>query len=76
MKRKVLFLSLVFAAVLTVYTAYAFIVTRGLKVYLISTRLGKALVSSWQITLLMALIFWIPVLVSLIKKVSSKILFS
>lgn len=72
MKRKVLAVSAVLAALLTAYTAYAYLATRGLRVYLIGTRLGGILASSWQITLLAALLLWIPGAAVLIRKVSGR----
>ena len=68
MKRKLFAITLVLALLTSVYTAYACLSTRGLRVYLMGTRLGTVLAASWQYTLLAAVVLWIPGIVVLLRR--------
>lgn len=69
MKRKLFVISLVLALLVSAYTAYACLSTRGLRVYLMGTQMGAVFAGTWQFTLLTAVILWIPVAIVLIRKV-------
>jgi len=69
MKRKLFAASLVLALLVSAYTAYACLSTRGLRVYLMGTGMGAVFTGTWQLTLLAAVILWIPGAVVLLRKV-------
>lgn len=69
MKRKLFAASLVLALLVSAYTAYACLSTRGLRVYLMGTGMGAVFTGTWQLTFLAAVILWIPGAVVLLRKV-------
>ena len=69
MKRKLFAISLVLALLASAYAAYACLSTRGIRVYLMGTRMGAVLAGTWQLALLAAVILWIPAAITLIRKV-------
>ena len=71
MKRKLFAATLLLALLVSAYTAYACWSTRGLRVYLMGTKMGAILAGSWQITLLAAVALWIPGIVVLIRKATN-----
>lgn len=71
MKRKLFAATLLLALLVSAYTAYACWSTRGLRVYLMGTKMGAILAGSWQITLLAAVALWIPGIVILIRKATN-----
>lgn len=71
MKRKLFAVTLVLALLVSAYTAWACYTTRGLRVYLMDTQLGSVFAGTWQLTLLAAVVLWIPGATVLIRKVSS-----
>ena len=70
MKRKLFIITLVLALLLSAYTAYACLSTRGLRVYLMGTQSGAILAGTWQFSLLAAIVLWIPGVVTLLRKAS------
>ena len=73
MKRKLFAISLVLALLASAYAAYACLSTRGIRVYLMGTRMGAVLAGTWQLALLAAVILWIPAAITLIRKVRSPV---
>lgn len=70
MKRKLFAAALVLALLTSAYTGYAYLSTRGLRIYLMGTRMGRILACSWQFALLAAIVFWIPGGVALVRKIA------
>lgn len=68
MKRKLFVIASVVALLLSAYTAYAYFTTRGLRIYLMGTRMGAVFAGTWQLTLLAAVLLWIPGAVVLLRK--------
>lgn len=58
------------ALLATGYTLYAFLSTRGVKIYLMDTQRGAFLASTWQIGLLIAVVLWLPWVFRLLRRVS------
>lgn len=67
MKRKLLAILSALAAMVTAYTVFACLSTRGVRVYLMGTRMGAVLAGSWQYTLLAAVVLWMPGAVVLVR---------
>lgn len=68
MKRKLFAAVLVLALLVSGYTLYAYLSTRGLRVYLMGTQMGAVLAGSWQFTFLAAVVLWSPGVVALVRK--------
>ena len=58
------------ALLATGYTLYAFLSTRGVKIYLMDTQRGAFLAGTWQIGLLIAVVLWLPWVFRLLRRVS------
>ena len=72
MRKKLLLAAVVLALVASGYTAYAYFATRGVAVYLLGTQRGAVLAGSWQGTLLLAVVLWIPGAVALVRKLRGR----
>lgn len=70
MKRKLLAVLSALALLASVYTAYAYLSTRGVQIYLMGTRMGAVLAGTWQLALLLAVILWAPGMIVLLRKLS------
>ena len=70
MKKKLLLVNIILALVVSGYTAYAWGSTRGLRVYLMKTQMGQWLASTWQLTLLAAVVLWLPTVIVLLRRLS------
>lgn len=72
MKKWLFRILLVLALAVSGYTACAWNSTRGLKIYLMKTKMGAFLASTWQIALLAAILLWLPVVIVLLVRLSRR----
>ena len=72
MKKWLFRILLVLALAVSGYTAWAWNSTRGLKIYLMKTKMGAFLASTWQIALLAAILLWLPVVIVLLVRLSRR----
>ena len=72
MKKWLFRILLVLALAMSGYTAWAWNSTRGLKIYLMKTKMGAFLASTWQIALLAAILLWLPVVIVLLVRLSRR----
>lgn len=68
MKRKLLYVDIGLAALATVFSIAAYMYTRGVDIYVITTKLGSVLVIAWQIAALAALVLWLPPIIAGLRR--------
>ena len=72
MKKWLFRILLALALAVSGYTVWAWNSTRGLKIYLMKTKMGAFLASTWQIALLAAILLWLPVVIVLLVRLSRR----
>lgn len=72
MKRKLFAVCTVLALAASGYAAFACLSTRGVRVYLMGTRMGSILAGTWQPALLLAVVLWVPAVVAAIRKLRGR----